>query len=164
VWAASEGPGKGSEFTVRLPLARAPPSVPEPGAAPAPDQIPRQRILVVDDSEDTAESMQLLLQLDGHDVRTAHDGPQAIAAAADFRPDVILLDIGLPGLDGYAVTRILRGNPELAGCRIIAVSGYAQDSDRQRSYQAGCDAHMVKPIEISALQSVLAEGREQVGH
>ena len=114
-------------------------------------------MLVVDDNLDTAESSSLLLEIEGHDVRVAHTGPEAIEIARSFAPDVILLDIGLPGMDGYAVARVLRAAPDLAHCRIIAVSGYGQAEDRHRSHEAGFDRHLVKPVEADVLREVLAK-------
>ena len=161
VRAESEGPGRGSVFTVSLPV---------PPAADRPRNIPRlrlggsplaspgsRRVLVVDDNLDTAESSSLLLEIEGHDVRVAHTGPEAIEIARSFAPDVILLDIALPGMDGYAVARVLRAAPDLAHCRIIAVSGYGQAEDRHRSHEAGFDRHLVKPVEADVLREVLAE-------
>jgi len=161
VRAESEGPGRGSVFTVSLPVA---PAAEQPrGSAPLRgDVLPlaalgSRRVLVVDDNQDTAESASLLLELDGYNVRVAHTGPEAIETACRFAPDVILLDIGLPGMDGYAVARVLRATPDLARCRIIAVSGYGQAEDRHRSREAGFDRHLVKPVEADLLREVLAE-------
>ena len=151
VTATSEGPGKGSEFTVRLPAAT------KPGRSPA-DRGRRRRsaggeasrILVVDDNVDTARGMARLLKLLGHDVQTAHDGPSALDAARTLRPEFVLLDIGLPGMDGYEVARRLRRGGVLQGAVIIAVSGYGQDEDRRRSREAGFDHHLVKPVDHDA--------------
>ncbi len=104
---------------------------------------------------DAARMAGLLLGLWGHDARTAHDGPAALAAAAAFRPDVVLLDIGLPGLNGYEVADRLRAVPGLAGVKLVAVTGYGQEEDRRRSEAAGFAGHLVKPVEPAALEAVV---------
>jgi PAS domain S-box-containing protein len=161
VRAESEGRGRGSVFTVSLPVppaAEQPRDIPHLRVGGSPLASPgSRRVLVVDDNLDTAESSSLLLEIEGHDVRVAHNGPEAIEIARSFAPDVILLDIGLPGMDGYAVARVLRAAPDLAHCRIIAVSGYGQAEDRHRSREAGFDRHLVKPVEADVLREVLAE-------
>jgi CheY-like chemotaxis protein len=116
---------------------------------------PPRRILVVDDSKDAAESLAMLLSLSGHQVMVAHDGVQAIAMAAAERPEVILLDIGLPGMDGYEVCRRARQGG-LTDALIIAMTGYGQERDRQRSKDAGFDTHTVKPVELNHLLELLA--------
>jgi PAS domain S-box-containing protein len=157
VSASSEGPGRGSEFTVRLPLAaRAEKAVAPPAAADARAGYPR-RILVVEDNRDSAESLSMLLTLAGHEVRVAHDGASAIAAARDYRPQVILLDIGLPGMDGFEAARRLRGEPGLDGTLLVAMTGYGQAQDRQRSKSAGFDRHLTKPVEPGVLYGLLRE-------
>ncbi len=155
VEAHSEGIGRGSEFVVRLPLAdgRAPEHAPPQPAATTAGPL---RVLVVDDSEDAARMSAMLLRSWGHEVRVAHDGPAALERAAGFHPHVILLDIGLPGMDGYEVARHVRQNPHLTGTRLVAVTGYGQDTDRRRSEEAGFDVHLVKPVEPSALKELLA--------
>ena len=138
----SSTPGAGSVFTVRLPLGVAPPEDQErhePATAPATAALTR-RILIVDDNQDTAESMARLLQYSGHEVQTAYDGPSAIEAARAHRPDVILLDIGLPGMSGHEIAARLRRDAVLKGSVIIAISGYGQEADRRRSQAAGFDA------------------------
>ena len=115
-----------------------------------------RRILVVDDNVDAAESLATLLQLGGHEVLTAHTGVRAVEAARQFRPEVVLLDIGLPGLTGYEVTRELRRDPVTRAALVVAMTGYGQETDRQRSREAGFDHHLVKPAELPALQSLLA--------
>ena len=154
VTAASEGPGLGTEVTLWLPVAAAPAARPEPVAA-APGRGER-RLLVVDDNLDAAESLALLLRAQGHEVRRAHSGPEALEIARDFMPEVILLDIGLPGMDGYEVARAVRADGVLARCHVIAVTGYGRDEDRRRSSEAGFDHHLVKPVTLAALQAVLA--------
>lgn len=122
-----------------------------------------RRILVVDDSRDNAESMALLLELDGHETFTAHDGPEAVARAAELVPDVLLLDIGLPGISGYEVCRQVRLQPAGAGIIIIALSGWGQAADKQKALDAGCDDHLTKPVEHAVLTStlrVIAERRQ----
>jgi CheY-like chemotaxis protein len=155
VEACSEGKDKGSEFIVRMPL------LPEtdtgesmPAAENPPAEIPK-RILIVDDSADTAEMLAMLLQMDGHEVMTADNGPQAVAMAADHHPDVVLLDIGMPGMDGYEVAYRLRQNPALAGEIIVALTGYGQKEDQEHTRRAGFDYHLVKPVDMEALRRVL---------
>jgi signal transduction histidine kinase len=156
--AESAGLGKGSEFTVRLPLVAAGAPGAAAGAGPPTSSDPsRRRILVVDDNRDSARGMARLLAIGGHEVRVAHDGPEAIAAAESDPFDFILLDIGLPGLDGYEVTRRLRGGGRCERTMFIAVSGYGQAEDRRRSREAGMDHHLVKPVEYEALVKILAQ-------
>jgi PAS domain S-box-containing protein len=154
--AHSEGVGRGSEFVVKLPtlLETAPPAG-EPARAGG-SAGRSLRILVVDDSEDTAETMGTLLEMAGHSIQVAHSGPAALEMAASFRPEAILLDIGLPGLDGYQVAQRLREDPALKGVALIAASGYGQEEDLRRSREAGIDHHLVKPIDLRELQDLLA--------
>jgi signal transduction histidine kinase/CheY-like chemotaxis protein len=149
----SAGRGQGAEFTVRLPLEANPPV--GPACTEQSRSIDRKRILVVEDNRDVAESTRLLLELQGQEVRLAFSGPEGVQAAAEWRPDVVLCDIGLPGLSGYEVARALRENPRTAGIRLIAVSGYGQQGDRHQSRTAGFDAHVTKPVELAALQEAL---------
>ncbi len=156
--ARSAGLGHGSEFTVRLPAQAASPDAQSPEAAQPPESLPRgARVLVVDDNLDTARGMSRLLKLSGYTVETAHDGPGAIALARRFHPEVMLLDIGLPGIDGYGVASTLRGDPWCAGAVIIAVSGYGQDEDRRRSQEAGFNHHLVKPVDYEELKALLRQ-------
>jgi PAS domain S-box-containing protein len=156
--AHSEGLGKGSEFVVRLPaLLQVSPPDDVPAAAGAQRELQPLRVLVVDDSEDTAEMMTALLEMDGHDLQVAHSGPAALEAAAAFRPDVVLLDIGLPGLDGYQVAQRLRGDPLLKDVTLIAASGYGQEADLHRSREVGFDPHLVKPVDPRELREILGE-------
>lgn len=167
VQATSTGTGCGSEFSVRLPLATGAPAthLPAPAkqrgrrAAPA-----RRRILLAEDDPAIAESLTLLLQLDGHEVETVHDGTAAIEKAAQYHPEVILLDIGLPALDGYAVCRQLRAKPGGAELLIMALSGWGGEQDLARSRQAGFDTHLVKPVDPARLLEKLqaAATQEQV--
>jgi PAS domain S-box-containing protein len=165
VEARSDGPGRGSEFVVTLPLAtptedRAPAALGRSNLA-APIQSvsapPGKRILIVDDNDDAAQSTSELLAELGHDVRVANDGPSALDVARRFRPEVCLLDIGLPVMDGYELAARLRESRILPeGARIIAVTGYGQDADRQRSTDAGFSAHVVKPVDLEVLTHVVA--------
>ncbi len=148
---------QGSEFVVHLPVVRTPeaqpPSNPKEAAGPVGASL---RIVVVDDNVDSAKTMAMLLKRFGHDVRTADDGPTALVAADRFRPDVVLLDIGLPGMDGYEVARTIRERPEFRGVVLIAITGYGRESDRNRSREAGFDHHLVKPVEFDNLLQILA--------
>jgi PAS domain S-box-containing protein len=162
VTAHSAGPGRGSEFVVRLPLAgHAPPdagSSPE-GPPPALARPPSRRVLVVDDNVDAAESLALLLRAVGHEVRTAHDGLEALREAEAHRPEVVLLDIGLPRLDGYEVARRLRQQEGLRGALVVALTGYGQEEDRRRAAAAGFDVHLVKPADPATVQQLVARAR-----
>jgi signal transduction histidine kinase len=153
--AASPGLGNGSEFTIRLPLlreARVEASAIEPVKSPGQPV----RILVVDDSKDTAESLALLLRLEGHEVRMAHDAPAALEIAQLFRPEVAILDIGLPKIDGYELGRRLRDQVKDGKILLIALTGYGQAADRRRSREVGFDHHVVKPVDPVALQELIA--------
>ena len=158
VEAHSEGRGRGSEFVVKLPLHRPEPDDSE-RARRGPVSERSLRCLVVEDNVDAAQMLQVALESAGHEVSVAFDGRDALAAAADFRPDAVVLDIGLPRMNGYDVARAIRRLPGLADVFIIAVTGYGQDSDRQKSRDAGCDQHLVKPIELEPLLDALAAGR-----
>src|SRR4029079_15996451 len=114
------------------------------------------RVLVVDDNKDTVLSFLLLLEESGHDVQTADDGPTAVQTAIDFRPDMLLLDIGLPGLNGYQVAKRIRKEPGLKNVILVALTGYGQETDRQAALQAGFDHHLVKPARPGQLQQILA--------
>jgi CheY-like chemotaxis protein len=154
--AASAGEGNGSKFMVTLPLAA------DPDRARAESRpssqlthaVPR-RILVVDDNVDAALSLELLLTQMGHDVAVAHDGHAALGRAEAFRPDVIFLDLALPGLSGYDVARSLRSGNTANGVRIVALTGYSQQDDRRKSREAGFDAHLVKPVDVDAIGRAL---------
>ena len=159
VQAQSDGLGKGSRFTVRLPRERLASAPSGPQRAPlAVDPngvlIPR-RVLVVEDNIDAAESMVMLLRGYGHDVAAVNDGREAVQAALAFRPDVVLLDIGLPGIDGFTLAKALRARPETSAARLIAVSGYGQERDRARSSEAGFDLHLVKPVDPGKLTAAI---------
>jgi PAS domain S-box-containing protein len=157
VTASSAGPGRGSEFIVRLPVAS--PGQRAEAAQPA-QQPPRtanpRRVLVVDDNVDGAESIALLLRLWGNETRVAHTGPEALRVAEEYRPDVVLLDIGLPEMSGYEVARRLRQQPHFRRTVLAAVTGYGQDNDRQLSRQAGIDHHLTKPVAPETLQQLIA--------
>lgn len=156
VEATSEGPGRGSQFTVRLPALPAPhPSPPAPPVLEATKTPNPRRLLIVEDHPDVAESLALILRGDDHEVRIAHDGPAALQALNRFRPDVVLLDVGLPGMDGYQVARRMREEALESRLTIIALSGYGQSEDHSQSMQAGCDAHLVKPVHPNLLRSML---------
>ena len=120
---------------------------------------PRLRILVVDDNHDSALSLAMMLSIMGHETRTAHDGESAVSTAESFRPDVVLLDIGLPKLNGYEVAQRIRSAEWGAAMFLIAVTGWGQDEDRQRSSEVGLNLHMVKPVEPAALEKLLASLR-----
>jgi CheY-like chemotaxis protein len=116
----------------------------------------RARVLVADDNEDSAETMAMLLEALGNDVRVAHDGAQAVEQAESFRPHVALLDIGMPRVDGYEAARRIRSQEWGRGMVLVALTGWGQDDDRRRSQEAGFDRHLIKPVDIEALQQVLA--------
>jgi PAS domain S-box-containing protein len=159
--ALSEGPGQGSEFVVRLPLAATPAASSVASRRPAQRRpAGSRRVLVVDDNRDAAESLETLLQLWGHQARSAQDGPEALARVADFEPEIILLDIGLPGMDGYEVARRIRALPAGRSALIVAVTGYGRNSDRLQSQQAGFDHHLVKPVQPEVLQELIASAKE----
>ena len=159
VEAASAGTGSGSEFLIRLPVAQAAaaqaarPSEPPESRAPA---VMRRRVLVVDDNEASAHTMTLLLRKLGHEVATAYDGAGAVEAARTFRPDLALLDIGLPIMDGYEVARRIRVLPGGDAIALVALTGWGMDEDRRRSRDAGFDEHIVKPVDRATLQRVLS--------
>jgi PAS domain S-box-containing protein len=153
--AHSEGVGKGSEFTLRLPLAERALVREAQGKPAAPAGL--QRVLIVDDNRDAARTLELLLRSIGHDTRVVYDGAEALGVAPSYQPHVVLLDIGMPGMDGYEVARRLRTMRELDGTRIVAITGWGQDADRQRSREAGFDLHLVKPVDPNELVRVLDE-------
>jgi signal transduction histidine kinase len=161
VQVASEGPGRGSEFIVRLPLAHAPPQ--SPANAPADTSVAplptaqRLKILVVDDNVEAADSLGRLLRIEGHQVSCAYDGLSAVEFAKKIRPNVAILDLGLPGIDGFEVARRLRNGREQAGLLLFALSGYGQEEDHRRSAQAGFDKHFNKPLDFPRLVQALAE-------
>src|SRR5829696_107617 len=129
------------------------------GAAKVQTTPQRFRILVVDDNHDSALSLAMMLSIMGHETRTAHDGESAVSTAENFLPDVVLLDIGLPKLNGYEVAQRIRGNDWGRSMFLIAVTGWGQDEDRQRSSEVGLNVHMVKPVEPAALERLLSDLR-----
>ena len=172
VEAKSEGANRGSEFVVRLPTLDVNTDMesrPRPQAGDVKNSTPR-RILVVDDYPRVAETLMRMLAVVGHDVRMARDGPSALAEFSTFQPEVVVLDIGLPGMDGYEVARRLRTDPAAAPVTLIAVTGYGQKEDQLRAHQAGFDHHLTKPVDCAALLNLLAAqnakppGHEARGH
>ncbi|HYR34526.1 MAG TPA: response regulator [Burkholderiales bacterium] len=158
--AHSEGAGRGARFKVALPSISAvqPEVAPAPAAGPSRDVYGR-RVLVVDDNLDAAESTAAYLRLEGHEVKTVGDGNEALSSVRVFAPHVIVLDIGLPGLDGYAVARQLRERGDTSHALLIAVTGYGQKDDRQRATEAGFDYHFVKPTDPRQIQAAIEQGR-----
>jgi signal transduction histidine kinase len=156
ITAQSSGAGKGAEFTVTLPILAEPPKSlhqsHEKSAFPA----RKRRILVVDDNRDAAVSLAMLLKLQGHDVDTAHDGEAAVSRAETMQPEIILLDIGLPQLNGYEVARKVRSTDWGRGMTLVALTGWGHDDDRKRSHDAGFDHHLLKPVDLDALEQILA--------
>jgi PAS domain S-box-containing protein len=153
VQAHSDGPGRGAVFIFRLPLVQRASLDPQPGE---PGTVPARRILVVDDNMDAADTLVMMLRLDGHEVQAVYRGQDALEKVGSFRPQIILLDIGLPELDGYEIARRIRNLPDGKHVRLIALTGYGQEEDRARAFEAGFDDHLVKPVESGALQSRLA--------
>jgi signal transduction histidine kinase/CheY-like chemotaxis protein len=160
ITAHSDGAGRGSAFIVRLPVVDEPwPAryrASREGERTAPAVASSLRILVVDDERISATSLGKLLRLKGHEIRTAYDGPEAVRVADEFRPDVVLLDIGLPKMNGYEVAQRIRQQPWGQGMILIALTGWGQEADRQRSNEAGFDHHLVKPVDLAALLQLLA--------
>ena len=165
VTAQSEGLNRGSTFIVRLRLWQAA-SAPEEvrhAAVEIKDNASRRKILVVDDNRDSAMSLSLLLELDGHEVRRAYDGLEALEIADDFRPDITLLDIGMPKLDGYGAARELRRREWAKGALLVALTGWGQQEDKRLAREAGFDHHMVKPVDPEALRQLLVEPKRASG-
>ena len=150
VSASSAGAGRGATFTIRLPLADA---APDAAATAQPSPAPTRRVLIVDDNRDSADSLAMLLELEGHDVRAVYSAMDALEQVTAFAPEIVLLDIGLPGMNGYDVAQRITGMPRPP--RLVAVSGYARREDKERSAAAGFSAHLVKPVDIAALKRVL---------
>lgn len=155
VQARSAGLGQGSEFEVRLPLfaGALPASAP---AVPAPGAERHRRVLIIEDDRDAAETLGDILKLSGHKVELAFTGTQGLETAYRFRPEVILCDIGLPGMDGWAVARQLRATPELQDTRLIALTGFGSPEDRRRTFEAGFDRHLTKPVDLPELERLVA--------
>jgi CheY-like chemotaxis protein len=162
--AHSEGPGKGTEFTLRLPLLKTGSAdTPDDSAAAGP-RLEKTRVLVVDDNADAGDTLAVILDMLGAEVRVARDGAEALETFAAYQPSVVLLDIGMPGMNGYEVARAIRsrfpGHPTV----LVALTGWGQEDDRRRASEAGFDHHLLKPAEIEALQKLLAdmEGAEGI--
>jgi CheY-like chemotaxis protein len=157
VSAASEGPGMGSEFTIRIPaLVEGPAPEGEVRAASA-SAARRRRVLIVEDSVDARESLRLLLELAGHEVDTAEDAASSLDKVRVFQPDVALIDIGLPGMDGYQLAQALRQSPHARGLRLIALTGYGQVEDQRKALSAGFDLHLTKPVDPDRLQGLIGD-------
>lgn len=158
--ARGAGPGQGSEFIVRVPGACASePAQQERPGPPDPAAAAQLRVLVVEDNLDMANALATLLRLHGHDTAVAHDGQAALATARGFQPDVVLLDLGLPGMDGYEVARRLRAELAARPPLLVAMTGYGQEEDLRRSAAAGCDHHLVKPVQFAEIERLLATCR-----
>jgi len=152
----SAGRGRGARFTVELPA-----SIATDKPAPVADILPMRcrrgaRVLVVDDSVASTESLKIFLEMHGHQVQCTHDGVSALALAKKFAPQVAVLDIGLPGMNGYEVAKAIRADPVLGDCLLIALSGYGQDDDRLKSKSAGIDHHFIKPADLASLVDLIA--------
>jgi CheY-like chemotaxis protein len=157
VSAWSPGPDQGSEFVVRLPrlVDPAAPALRDDPTEPA----PARHVLIVEDNHDAREGLRLLLESWGHRVEEAADGERGVEQALESRPDVALIDVGLPGLDGYDVARKIRGGPDGKRIRLVAVTGYGQPEAVQRAHEAGFTTHLVKPLDPDALRRLLADAR-----
>jgi CheY-like chemotaxis protein len=163
VEASSAGPGQGSEFTIRLPLP-AQPTLPPP--APAPASIPapgnRPRVLVVDDNRDAAESLATLFELENYEVDLAYDGYAAVAAAGKHTPDLVIMDLGMPGMDGYEAARLIRQHPGAERIMMVALTGWGQGEARRRTLDAGFDCHLTKPVDFNELLRLASERMAKV--
>ena len=155
VLARSDGPGRGAEFQVRLPLSTEQPVLDAP-VPREPLRLARRRVLVVEDNEDAADTLREMLLAWDQDVEVARDGNDGVARARAFQPDLVLCDVGLPGLDGYEVARTIRADPSLAGIYLVAVTGYASSDDQRRAADAGFHRHLAKPVPIDVIEEVLA--------
>jgi CheY-like chemotaxis protein len=167
--AVSSTLGQGSEFVVSLPvdLSTAPPKKTQRPATEIAGPIDAVlRVLIVDDNEDAATALEMLLEEAGHSVRAAHTGPAGLAAALEFLPDVMLLDIGLPELDGFEVAKRIRQQAALHNVVLVAMTGYGREKERQRSQEAGFDHHLVKPVDFGTLEQILAavSAKTALGH
>ena len=159
VQARSAGLGHGTTFEIRLPLIERPRAIIEENPPMTAD--PR-KILIVDDNVDAADTLGMLLQLEGHDARAVYFSAEAIEQASTFKPDIVLLDIGLPGMNGYEVARRFRSMPELTGVRLIALTGYGKSEDQQRTKAAGFDDHLVKPVDAETLRAALLRASDRI--
>lgn len=153
VEAHSAGAGQGARFVIRLPLVE--PEAVSSVAATSQPTSEHRRVLVIEDNRDAADMLRMVLEIQGHEVRTAYNGPEGVRLASDWRPDVVLCDIGLPGLDGYAVARALRGDPSTARSRLIAITGYGGEENRRHALRAGFDQHLTKPVSPDQLQQAM---------
>jgi CheY-like chemotaxis protein len=154
VSASSAGPGRGSTFEVRLPVSGGvAPGAPE--ARPGPEIGAPCRILIADDNRDGADSLALVLRAYGHEVVTAYDGARAVREVRTFRPDVVLLDLGMPFMNGFEAARQIRATPEGRSVVLVAVTGWGQQKDREQTRDAGFDAHLVKPVDTSDIQHLV---------
>lgn len=156
VSASSNGLGEGAEFTLRLPLESAAAELPVTQTITIPEG-EKYRILLIEDNQDTAESTRMLLNLEGYNVKTVGTGPAGLEAARQFHPQVVLCDIGLPGMDGYQIVRSIRQDESLASAYVIALTGYGRDQDQRQAFDAGFDLHLTKPIDYTSLRRTLAE-------
>jgi CheY-like chemotaxis protein len=155
LWAESEGVGRGSRFILELPLAGGK-AVVRPAAAPATARSGGRRVLVVDDNADAARTLAALLELDGHDVRTAFSGDDALALLDGFAPELAFLDLGLPGMSGYELAERMRADARSTATRLVALTGWGREEDRHRTREAGFDAHLTKPVDPSAVLALLS--------
>jgi CheY-like chemotaxis protein len=155
--AASDGIDRGSEFTVRLPLVESDRAAQQPGAADArePGMQVRRNILIADDNQDALESLALMLRLEGHEVHCASDGEEALVLAGQRRPEIVVLDVGMPKLDGCEVARRIRAESWGRHAVLVALTGWGQDADRKRSREAGFDMHLVKPVDPATICNML---------
>jgi len=160
--ASSEGPGLGATFTLSLPLASAQPEAADDGARPAEPDVQPLRVLLVDDNRDSADSLAMLLELKGHEVRIAYGGEQALQIAPRFAPHLAMIDIAMPKMDGYATLAGMRAMPELARTMYAAMTGFGHASDLEHTREAGFDAHLVKPVEMAVLDALLAQADERL--
>jgi len=153
--ARSDGQGRGTTFVVRLPLDARAEAAPGDASAAAGAQ-GRRRVLVIDDDRDVANGLKLALEIDAHEVAVAYDGDEGLELARDFKPDFVLCDVGMPGMDGYEVARAFRADPALRTTFLVALTGFAQAADRARARQAGFDEHLAKPANMAAINTLLA--------
>jgi PAS domain S-box-containing protein len=163
IFASSEGLGCGSTFTLSLPLAAAPPEAAADQTQAVAPEVPPLRILLVDDNHDSADSLAMLLELKGHEVRIAYGGEQALEIAPRFVPQLAVIDIAMPKMDGYATLAALRVMPELAGTMFVAMTGFGHASDREQTRTAGFHAHLVKPVELAQFDALLAQAEARHG-
>jgi CheY-like chemotaxis protein len=155
VRAASDGLGHGTEFRITLPILADADSLAEAATPARSVSGPARRVLVVDDNRDSAEGVRRILEREGHTVELAHDGSGALQAARQSQPEIVVLDLGLPGMDGYEVARVIRADANLTGTFLIAMTGYGTEADRQRALAVGFDVHLTKPIEPGVLRDLV---------